>query len=59
MFYLFHRGRRLDFKSLVKCFTQDNRQANDRHVVGFLKSVFQHKPLPKTFHEGCMQCNVS
>ena len=59
MFYLFHRGRRQDLKSIVKFFSLDNRQANDRHVVQFVKSVFGQKPLPKTFHESCVECNVS
>ena len=60
MFYLFPRSRRQDLKSIVKCFNLDNRQANDRHVAQFVKSVFfQHKPLPTTRHEGCVQCNVS
>ena len=55
MFYLFHRGRHQPCKFIVKCFTL----ANDGHIVQFLKSVFQHKPLPKTFDEGWVQCNMS
>ena len=40
MFYLFHRSRRQDFKTIVKRFSLDNPQANDRRVVQFVKSVF-------------------
>ena len=39
--------------------TLNERHANDRDVVQFVKSVFQHKPLPNTFHEGYVQCNES
>ena len=39
MFYLFHRSREQDFKSIVKQFSLDNPQANDRRVVQFAKSV--------------------
>ena len=57
MFYLFHRSRRQDSKSIVKRFSLDNRQAKDRRVVQFVKSVFVQRKRP--CHEGCVQCNVS
>ena len=53
----FYRGRCQNFKSIVKCFTLDNRQAKDRHVVQFVKSVFPQKPLSKTFTR--VACNVT
>ena len=57
MFYLFHRNRRQDFKSIVKRFSLDNRQASDRRVVQFVKSVVVQRKRP--CYEGCVQCNVS
>ena len=57
MFYLFHRSRDQDFKSIVKYFSLDNPQANDRRVVQFAKSVFVQ--CKRSCHEGCVQCNVS
>ena len=59
MFYLFHRSRGQDFKSIVKRFSLDNRQANDRRVVQFVKSAFVRRKLPLLKRESCVQCNAS
>ena len=57
IFYLFHRSRDQDFKSIVKRFSLDNPKANDRRVVQFAKRVFVQ--CKRSCHEGCVQCNVS
>ena len=59
LFYLFRRSRGQDFKSIVKRFSLDNRQANDRRVVQFVKSAFVQRKLPLLKRENCVQCNAS
>ena len=58
MFCLFHRSGRQDFKSIVKGFTLDNRQAKDCHVVQFVKSVFFNRNLCQR-HFTRVACNVT
>ena len=40
MFYLFHRSRDQDFKSIVKHFSLDNPQANDRSCCAVCEKCF-------------------